>query len=124
MIPFLFTAAAFAFLLPPLAGYIYRLGWIPTLPSFLYVTTWLVALTTSILFVYLYRSDKTRFFVQFYLASMVIKLIAYLAYNLVVVLEDRAGAFANVIYFLLAYFLFTAIEIGFLYRKVSPPSRP
>ena len=52
------------------------------------------------------------------------RFIAYLAYNLVVVLEDRVGAFANVIYFLLVYFLFTAIEIGFLYRKVSPPSRP
>ena len=111
-------------MLPPLAEYIYRLGWIQTLPSFLYVTTWLVALTTSVLFVYLYRSDKTRFFVQFYLGSMVIKLVAYLAYNLVVVLEDRAGALANVIYFLLVYFLFTAIETGFLYRKVSPPSRP
>jgi hypothetical protein len=124
LIPFLITAAALAFGLPPFVDFIHRQGWLSALPSFLYVTTWLIALTTAILFIYLYRSEKRRFFVQFYLLSMVVKLVAYLAYNLIVILQDRSGAFANVLYFLLVYFMFTAIEIGFLYRKISPRSRP
>ena len=123
MIPFLITAAALAFGLPPLVDFIHRQGWIPALPSFLYETTWLVALVTTILFVYLYRSDKTRFFVQFYLLSMVVKLIAYLAYNLIFILQHRSGAFSNVVYFFLVYLIFTGIEIAFLHRKISPHSR-
>jgi hypothetical protein len=124
LIPFLIVAATLVIGLPPLVDFIHRHGWISALPSFLYVTTWLVALTTVILFIYLYRSEKRRFFVQLYLLSMVVKLVAYLAYNLIIILHNRSGAFANVVYFLLVYFLFTAIEIGFLYRKISPSSRP
>ena len=83
----------------------------------------MVALFTIILFVYLFRSDKGSYFVQLYLLSMVIKLIGYLAYNLVIILEDRKAASGNVVYFLMVYFIFTVVEIGFLYRKISPGSR-
>lgn len=124
MIPFLISAAVLVVGLPPLANLMYRQGWIPQLPTFLYETTWLVALFTIILFIYLFRSDKGSYFVQLYLLSMVIKLIAYLAYNLIIILKDRDGASTNVVYFLLVYFVFTAVEIGFLYRKISPRSRP
>src|SRR5690606_31810947 len=99
-------------------------GWISETPSFLYETTWLVALLTSILFVYLYRIDNRTLFVQVYLLSMVIKLIAYLGYNVWVMLEDRAGAEANTVFFLVTYGLFTVLEIAFLHRKISPSTRP
>jgi hypothetical protein len=50
---------------------------------------------------------------------MVVKLLACFAYNLVMILEDRTGAAFNVIYFMVVYFLFTALEIAFLYRRIS-----
>jgi hypothetical protein len=62
--------------------------------------------------------------VQLYLLSMVVKLIAFLAYNLVMVLDDRKGAMANVLYFLLVYFIFTAVEIAFLYKRISRNPKP
>lgn len=97
----------------------YAEGWIPALPSFLFETTWLLAFITGVTFVYLHRSERAMYFVQLYLLSMVIKLIACFAFALLMIREDRKGAVTNVLYFLLAYVLFTAVETGFLYRKVS-----
>jgi predicted membrane channel-forming protein YqfA (hemolysin III family) len=99
----------------------FRQGFISRLPSFLYETTWLVAIFTAVIFVYLYRSSKSGYFVQLYLLSMVVKLLACFAYNLIMITADRPGAILNVLYFLLVYVLFTAVEIGFLYRKISAP---
>ena len=95
-------------------------GWITSLPSFFYETTALVVFMTSVIFVYLYKSENASFFVQLYLLSMVVKLVAFFAYNIIMILDDRPGAVMNVLYFLLNYFVFTILEIGFLYRKISP----
>jgi hypothetical protein len=54
-----------------------------------------------------------------YLLSMAIKLIAYLAYNVLIVLKDKPHAVQNVVFFMIVYFLFTALEIGFLYRHLN-----
>lgn len=94
-------------------------GWIDQVPSFLYETAWLIALTTVILFLYLYRWGKPSLFVQLYLLSMAVKLIAYFGYNMVMVIDDRPGAAGNVLYFLVVYVLYTTLEIAFLYRRVS-----
>jgi len=123
LIPFLISILILTFGSPALVNLLYRQGWIPQIPSYLYETTWVVTLFTLILFVYLFRSGHRSYFVQLYLLSMVIKLIAYLGYNLIIILQDRKGAFTNVVYFLVVYVLFTAVEIGFLYRKISPRSR-
>jgi hypothetical protein len=117
---FLLTAVGFALALPFITRFAFEQCWIARTPSYLHETTWLVALTTGILFIYLYRSEKGQHFVQFYLASVVVKLIAYLAYTLLIILNDRSGAGPNVVYFLIVYAVFTAAEIGFLYRKISP----
>jgi hypothetical protein len=50
---------------------------------------------------------------------MVVKLLAYGAYNVAVIIMDRAGAPSNVVFFLVLYFIFTALEVAFLYRKIS-----
>ena len=94
------------------------------MPSFLYETTWLVAFITSVIFVYLYRMARPSLFVQFYLLSLVVKLVACLSYALFVVLENRDDALANVLYLLAVYLLYTALEITFLYRRISGTSRP
>lgn len=99
-------------------------GWIPEVPSFLFETTWLVAFVTAVIFIYLYRSGKGAYFVQLYLLSMAVKLLAYFAFTLIMIMDDRRGAVPNVLYFLLIYFLFTVVEIGFLYRRTTRPTRP
>ena len=82
-----------------------------------------MAFITTVIFVYLYRSGKRSHFVQLYLLSMVVKLIACLVFILLIVLEDRQRAVANAMYFLTVYAVFTAVEIGFLHRKISASGR-
>jgi hypothetical protein len=48
---------------------------------------------------------------------MAVKFLAYGAYNFVMILEDKIGAVQNVIWFMLLYLTFTALEILFLFRK-------
>lgn len=110
--------------LPPAVTFAFSRGWIPGIPTFLFETTWLVAFATTVLFIYLYRAGKSSWFVQLYLLSMAVKLLAYFAYNLIMVMEDRKGAVMNVLYFLALYFIFTAVEIAFLYRRISGPPKP
>ena len=113
-----------AFGLPPLVKLAFQYQWIPSIPSFLYATTWLVAFVTSVLFIYLYRMDKPSTFVPLYLLSLAAKLIACLAYSVVMIVKDRSGAVSNVLYFLVIYFVFTTLEIATLYKKISASSRP
>jgi hypothetical protein len=93
--------------------------WIPSMPSFFFQTAILLVFGTGLLFVYLYKFDKPDFFVQLYLLTMAVKLLAYGGYNFFMITEDRPGAAYNVIWFMTLYFIFTALEIGFLYRKIS-----
>lgn len=93
--------------------------WLPSLPSYFYQTLIFLLFGTSLLFVYLYRFNKPDFFVHLYLLSMVVKLIAYGAYNFFMIIDDKGGATENVVWFGVLYFIFTAVEIGFLYRKIA-----
>lgn len=124
MILFFVFAALFAVGFPPLVHTAVASHWLQDTPTFLFETTWLVALVTSILFVYLYRLQKAHYFVQLYLLTMVAKLVAYLVYNTIIVLEEPKHAAANVLYFLTVYVVFTTLEIACLYRKISAPKRP
>jgi hypothetical protein len=116
---FLLTVGALTLGLPALVHFLRRQEWIAAVPSFLDETTWLVSFITTIIFIYLYRSGKGSYFTQLYLLSMAIKLMACLAYNLIMVMEDGPGSIENVLYFLAVYSLFTAVEIAFLYRRIS-----
>ena len=120
---FLATILVLTLLLPWTASFFFSHGWLHELPSFLYPSTWLMAFVTTIIFLYLYRAGKEAHFVQLYLLSMVVKLIACLAFVLMMVLEDRQGAMTNATYFLIIYVIFTAAEIGFLHRKISASRR-
>jgi hypothetical protein len=51
---------------------------------------------------------------------MALKIIAYASFILIIVLKNREGAFANVIFFLIAYLIFTALEVAFLYKRFGP----
>ena len=69
------------------------------------------------IFVYLVRAGDNSF-VQLYLLTMVVKLLAYCAYNVVIILQDRENAGINVGFFLITYLLFTTLELAFLYRRI------
>jgi len=79
----------------------------------------LVAFITTVVFVYLYRLDKPAMFVQFYLLSLAVKMLMALGYCLIMVLKHPAGGAVNVVYFLTLYFVFTALEVALLYRKIA-----
>ncbi len=101
-----------------------NLSWIDSLPSFFFQTILFLLFATLVVFRYLYRTEKPDFFVQLYLLTMALKLMAYGAYNLIVILEDRRGAAQNVGFFMILYLLFTVLEVVFLYRKISRSERP
>ena len=92
-----------------------------TMPQYFYRTLIFLFISTAGLYRFLLRTKQQRpdFFVQFYLATMVVKLIAYGAYLFVVVTSQTEKAVADVAFFMVVYFIFTAIEIGFLYRHVN-----
>lgn len=96
-----------------------HLSWIDALPSFFYQILLFLVFATFVVFRYLYKADKPDFFVQLYLLTMVVKFIAYGVFNLIVILEDRPGAPHNVAFFIIIYLFFTALEVAFLYRKIS-----
>ncbi|HEY3430255.1 MAG TPA: hypothetical protein VGK39_06230 [Cyclobacteriaceae bacterium] len=116
MIKFLITLSLTAFLI--LAAGIWG---IETQPEYFYQTLIFLFLTTAGLFRFLLRIKQQRpdFFVQFYLATMVVKLIAYGAFMFILVRALSEKAMPDVVFFMIVYFIFTSLEIGFLYRHVN-----
>lgn len=93
-------------------------------PSFFLTTLIFLTFGTGLIFIYLYKATKPDFFILLYLLTMVLKLLAYCGYNLVIILKDKAGAIPNVVLFMVTYFVFTALEIGFLYRRIAGGNKP
>jgi len=99
-------------------GFVHQ-QWISELPSYFFQTVIFLLFGTSLLYLYLYKFNKPDFFVQFYLLTMGVKLIAYGAYNFVVIMQDKKGATQNVVWFITLYIIFTVLEVGFLHRKIT-----
>lgn len=89
------------------------------IPSFFYQIVLFLVFSTFVVFRYLYKVEKPDFFIRLYLLTMVLKLIAYGVFIAILILKDRAGAPGNVAFFIALYVLFTALEVVFLYRKIS-----
>ena len=124
MIRFFVVLLVAAIVVAGLTMLAHHLLWIQSLPSFFYQTIVFLLFSTFVIFRYLYRIEKPDLFVRLYLLTMVLKFLAFGAYNLLVILKDRRGGAANAIFFLLLYLLFTVLEIVFLYRKISRSKRP
>jgi len=114
---------ALALGLPPVVEWAVPFFGLTTVPSFLYESTWLLAMVTSVIVLYVYRAAGD-YFVRFYLLSLAVKLLACAGYCLWMIRDDPSGAMANVIYFLTIYLLFTTLEIAFLYREITRRTRP
>jgi ABC-type uncharacterized transport system permease subunit len=94
---------------------------VSVIPSYFYQSLAMLIIGTSGLYYYLQRVKKKQpdFFVHFYLASIAVKLLSYGAYLALIIWKDRPGAQANVVFFISVYALFTALEVGFLWRQVN-----
>ena len=123
MIRFIIVLLISGFVVAGLTEVAVTLRWIDELPSFFYQTLIFLVFATTTIFVYLYKTNRPDYFVQLYLFMMALKFLAYGAYNLFMILEDKAGAPLNVVFFVILYFVFTGLEIAFLYRKISGPER-
>jgi hypothetical protein len=119
LIRFFLTLATAALLLVAAAYGLLGQPWFKALPSYFFQTLILLLFGTGVIFVYLYRFHRPDLFVHIYLLSMVVKLLAYGAYNFFMIMDDEAGAVANVAWFMVLYLIFTLLEIIFLYRKIS-----
>ncbi|MGC3945893.1 MAG: hypothetical protein QM762_15445 [Chryseolinea sp.] len=95
-----------------------QLGWIETAPSYSIQTALVLAVFTLVIYRYLYRLEKPETFILIYLLSMTVKLIAYGIYVVLMIIDDKPGANANVLFFLILYVVFTALEVAFLHRKI------
>ena len=101
-----------------------NLGWIADLPSFFVEILLFLFFSTLVIFAYLHRVAGERSFVQIYILTTVLKLLGYALFVLFVVLSDAQDASRNALVFIGSYFVFTALEIGFLYRKIVGRNAP
>jgi hypothetical protein len=95
-----------------------NVGYIDTFPTYFWITLAFLNLSTIMIYFYLIRASSNTF-VQGYLLTMVGKLFAYFAYNIVIILLDRGNAGINVGFFLITYLVFTVLELTFLYRRMG-----
>ena len=93
----------------------------PVFPSFFFQTIILLFLGAAGIYYYLVdiKNEKPKYFAQLYLLTLFVKLIAYGAYILFVLLKSPNQAAANAGVFMVTYILFTGLEVGFLYRKIT-----
>jgi hypothetical protein len=105
------------------AGIILAVGFwgFETLPGHFYQTLLFLFVSTVGLYRFLLRTKQQRpdFFVQFYLATLTVRLIAFGTYVFLMARSQPEQAPSNIVFFMVVYFIFTAIEIGFLYRQVN-----
>lgn len=94
---------------------------LPEFPSFFFQTVILLFLGAAGIYYYLIdiKNEKPKYFAQLYLLTLFVKLIAYGAYILFVLLKSPDHAAANAGVFMITYILFTALEVGFLYQKIT-----
>ena len=106
-----------------LAGAFVTVGYLvfDTLPLFFYQTVGLLFIATVGLYKLLIdmKRDRPDLFVHLYLATLGIKLIAYAAYLVFMVKRQPEMSVENVVFFMIGYVIFTALETVFLYRFVS-----
>jgi hypothetical protein len=90
-------------------------------PSFLYQTLIFLFLTTIGLYRFLLKTkeDRPDFFVQLFLLTLVVKLIASSVY-LFIMVQSQAEPASDIVFFMAVYIVFTALEIAFLYKRVDP----
>ncbi|HRI78195.1 MAG TPA: hypothetical protein PLR06_01565 [Cyclobacteriaceae bacterium] len=89
------------------------------LPTFYRAILIYMFCTTITAFYILGRNLPPALFTQAYLISIVMKMITGGAFIFLIIFIDPAGARVNATLFIVSYLLFTALEVGFLYRNIN-----
>lgn len=58
-------------------------------------------------------------FIKIYLGATVLRILFFGAFIFLLIRLDRGGAFQNALFFLVNYFLFTALEVAILFREIN-----
>jgi len=87
-------------------------------PSYLRSILGALAITTWLVYFLMERGDKENF-IRNYLLTIVVKLLAGGIFIAAIIFADMDNAESNAITFMAAYFLFTVLEVGFLFRKFN-----
>jgi hypothetical protein len=76
---------------------------------------------TVVLYIYLLKvqTQQPQIFTQFYLLSIVLKMVGGLTLITYVVWDAPGEAFGNVVTFISSYLIFTIVEVSSLLKKVS-----
>jgi hypothetical protein len=92
------------------------------LPSYWKETVFFLFFITLILTNYLFklRQKQPQVFVQFYLLSITLKMIAGLGFVFLLIWKVPSEVFENVGLFIISYLIFTGLEVVFLMRKADP----
>ncbi len=98
--------------------------WISGFPTLTTEILLFLLLGTLINFRYLNRITSPELFVRMYLFMMALKLLAFGAFVVTIILLDKAGAKGNTAFFIITYLIFTGVEVGFLYRKIERQNGP
>lgn len=84
------------------------------------ITAYLLFITALLVFKLMHlQQTRPERFVVFFLAGIAVKLLAHIIFLLVLALSDGSTLFADVIYFLSLYMIYTLISIYVLYRGVA-----
>lgn len=79
------------------------------------IIAFLAAITiTSYIFV---RKKPPERFTSVYLLSITVKIFLSCVFVIILILVDKPSANYNVVFFLIGYFIFTAVEVAFLLLK-------
>ena len=92
--------------------------WI-TMPSHAWKILAFLTISTIGIFGWLNSHSNNQTFTQVYLLSIVCKLLTYGVFILLIIFSDRPGAALNAGFFIAVYFAFTAVEVGFLFKKIN-----
>ena len=93
--------------------------WLGPIPSYTLEIIFVLGVSTGVIFYLLIRRSQTPSFTQSYLLSIVLKMFGYGTFILVIIFRDKNGAFGNAFLFMVAYILFTALEVGFLFNRIN-----
>lgn len=87
-------------------------------PSFLTLILSSLGVATWLVFFLMQRTNHENF-IKNYLLTIVLKLIAGGIFIFALIYADEPGAEANALLFMVAYFLLTSLEVGFLFSRLK-----
>ncbi len=124
MIRFILLTVSLAVLLLVAANLGAQWGWMP-LPGYRFAIVGYLLVITAVLGIFLLRriAPPAEGFVVVYLGTMVLRIFLFAGFVIVMVFMDRSGASANGAFFMVSYFLFTALEVGYLFHATQVAGR-